>query len=108
MLLKVALVALVFVAVHGQDIDKPEDRVANKPIARPRRGASEEIIEGLMARPLGPANGRQRRSSEEIRNRLQKLEQELKELLEKHKGDVKNVKIEVERKVVHHDDTGML
>ncbi|WKX93272.1 hypothetical protein Q1695_010927 [Nippostrongylus brasiliensis] len=64
MLLKVALVALVFVAVHGQAIDNPEDRVANKPIVRARRGAAEELIEplNLVARPLGPTNGRQRRS----------------------------------------------
>ncbi|WKX93260.1 hypothetical protein Q1695_010919 [Nippostrongylus brasiliensis] len=47
MILKVALVALVFVAVHGQDIDNPENRVANKPIARPRRGAAEEIMKNL-------------------------------------------------------------
>ncbi|WKX91642.1 hypothetical protein Q1695_010010 [Nippostrongylus brasiliensis] len=59
MLLKVALVALVFVAVYGQDIDKPEDSVANRPVARPRRGVAEELMKNLdsMARPLGPTNG---------------------------------------------------
>ncbi|WKX93363.1 hypothetical protein Q1695_010981 [Nippostrongylus brasiliensis] len=68
MLLKVALVALVFVAVHGQAIDNPEDRVANKPVARPRRGVAEELMKNLdsMARPLGPTNGRQRRSNNEV------------------------------------------
>ncbi|WKX93793.1 hypothetical protein Q1695_011230 [Nippostrongylus brasiliensis] len=79
MLLKVALVALAFVAVHGQGIDNPEDRVANKPFARPRRGVAEEIEEplNLMARPLGPTNGRQRRSPV--------TQQELDELLERMK-----------------------
>ncbi|VDL72068.1 unnamed protein product [Nippostrongylus brasiliensis] len=89
MLLKVALVALVFVAVYGQDIDKPEDSVANKPVARPRRGVAEELMKNLdsMARPLGPTNGRQRRSSEETRKKLLELEQELKVLLEKLKEE---------------------
>ncbi|WKX87892.1 hypothetical protein Q1695_007923 [Nippostrongylus brasiliensis] len=106
MLLKIALVALVFVAVHGQDIDNPEDRVANKPIARPRRGASEEIIEGLMARPLGPTNGRQRRSSEETRKKLQSLELKLADLLvklkeyEKEKEDVVT-RVEVVTEIAH-------
>ncbi|WKX93390.1 hypothetical protein Q1695_010999 [Nippostrongylus brasiliensis] len=66
MLLKVALVALVFVAVHGQPIDNPEDRVANKPIARARRGVAEEQMKNLdsVARPLEPTNDRQRRSDD--------------------------------------------
>ncbi|WKX93273.1 hypothetical protein Q1695_010927 [Nippostrongylus brasiliensis] len=87
MLLKVALVALVFVAVHGQAIDNPEDRVANKPIVRARRGAAEELIEplNLVARPLGPTNGRQRRSSEPVDKRIVELEDELDKLIEELK-----------------------
>ncbi|WKX93259.1 hypothetical protein Q1695_010918 [Nippostrongylus brasiliensis] len=66
MLLKAALVALVIVAVHGQDIDKPEDRVANKPIARARRAVAEEMMKNLeLMHDLYETNGRQRRSPEE-------------------------------------------
>ncbi|VDL71583.1 unnamed protein product [Nippostrongylus brasiliensis] len=66
MLLKVALVGLVFVAVHGQAIDNPEDRVANKPIARARRAVAEEMMKNLeLMHDLYEANGRQRRSPEE-------------------------------------------
>ncbi|VDL71582.1 unnamed protein product [Nippostrongylus brasiliensis] len=67
MLLKVALVALVFVAVHGQAIDNPEDRVDS------------------MARPLGPTNGRQRRSSDDAisREKYNQLIQILDEMIER-------------------------
>ncbi|WKX93258.1 hypothetical protein Q1695_010917 [Nippostrongylus brasiliensis] len=66
MLLKVALVALVFVAVHGQAIDNPEDRVAHEPIARPRRAAAEKMMKNLeLMNDLYETNGRQRRSPEE-------------------------------------------
>ncbi|WKX93366.1 hypothetical protein Q1695_010982 [Nippostrongylus brasiliensis] len=74
--------ALVFVAVHGQGIDTLQDLVANKPVARARRGAvMEELMEplNLMARPLGPTNGRQRRSPyshDDLDKQLDEIERE--------------------------------
>ncbi|WKX93274.1 hypothetical protein Q1695_010928 [Nippostrongylus brasiliensis] len=85
MLLKIVLVALVFVAVHGQAIDNPEDRVANKPIVRARRGAAEGIMEDLVAMPHGPMNGRQRRSSEPLsdsdKKRLEEIQEKVAEAM---------------------------
>ncbi|WKX93420.1 hypothetical protein Q1695_011021 [Nippostrongylus brasiliensis] len=94
MLLKVALVALVFVAVHGQNIGNPEDRVAHEPVARPRRGAAGEITAGeimddLMG-PLGPTNGRQRRSPDS----LDELEKEFDDILQEKDEKVALKKLE--------------